>query len=336
MLRSAAMTLLSKTLLTFLYKYLSDVDVEGIEMPSLYGSAEGPGSGWGVRLSNVKLREGAELKTLPGSKKSKPKQPKEKGKEKSPIPKGEDDNDNTQVPIPTEPDCSNKDSGSQKTKKGDKNGTTKAAANTFRDGGQNGDSAPEGQKEKEAYAASVANDGGGKDGVPPTGRKRSDSECTFEDDDSLSSLPGSGVTRPETPTQDSSISFLSCFAPGSEDAKRQAIAKAARQTQLADQNRHHQEQEVDTPSQEEGNGPENARAPKMNGHFKPVSSDDEYLDDTVCKVLDDEFPGNDNGPKGVYEGGDQETSADEDDDGDSQPMILRIGKGGYIGTLDVR
>ena len=62
MLKTAAMTLLSKTLQTFLYKYLSDVDVEGIALPSVYD-----GSGWGVRLSNVKLREGVQLmKQLPG------------------------------------------------------------------------------------------------------------------------------------------------------------------------------------------------------------------------------------------------------------------------------
>jgi hypothetical protein len=65
--RSAAMTLLSKTLQTLLYKYLSDVDVEGVALPSLlYNSSDGH-SGWGVRLSNVKLREGAKLLDLPGT-----------------------------------------------------------------------------------------------------------------------------------------------------------------------------------------------------------------------------------------------------------------------------
>ena len=62
-IHSAAMTLLSKTLQTLLYKYLSDVDVEGVNLP-LYGS-DGH-SGWGVRLSNVKLRTGAKLMDLPG------------------------------------------------------------------------------------------------------------------------------------------------------------------------------------------------------------------------------------------------------------------------------
>ena len=60
-LKSAAMSLLSKTVQTFLTKYLSDVDVEGVTLPSY------DGSGWGVRLSNVQLREGVQLmKMMPG------------------------------------------------------------------------------------------------------------------------------------------------------------------------------------------------------------------------------------------------------------------------------
>ncbi len=59
--RSAAMSILSRTLQTLLYKYLLDVDVEGVALPSLYEN------GWGVRLSNVKLREGIKLMDLPGT-----------------------------------------------------------------------------------------------------------------------------------------------------------------------------------------------------------------------------------------------------------------------------
>jgi hypothetical protein len=61
--KSAAMSLLSRTLQALLYKYLSDVDVEGIALPSFSGSND---SGWGVRLCNVKLRGGATIMTLPG------------------------------------------------------------------------------------------------------------------------------------------------------------------------------------------------------------------------------------------------------------------------------
>ena len=41
-LKTAAMSLLSKTLQTFLTKYLSDVDVEGITLPSYDGSGTSP------------------------------------------------------------------------------------------------------------------------------------------------------------------------------------------------------------------------------------------------------------------------------------------------------
>jgi hypothetical protein len=62
--KSAAMSLLRRALQTLLYKYLSDVDVEGVNLPSLYDS-DGH-SGWGVRLKNVQLRQGVALKELPG------------------------------------------------------------------------------------------------------------------------------------------------------------------------------------------------------------------------------------------------------------------------------
>ena len=76
MLKYAAMSLLSRTLQTFLYKYLLDVDVEGVAMPSFL-DADGH-SGWGVRLCNVRLREGVELMTLPGKRKVRVRRPKSK------------------------------------------------------------------------------------------------------------------------------------------------------------------------------------------------------------------------------------------------------------------
>eukprot|EP00934_Nitzschia_sp_Nitz4_P002444 Nitzschia sp. Nitz4//scaffold71_size96697//36516//40329//NITZ4_004692-RA/size96697-augustus-gene-0.153-mRNA-1//-1//CDS//3329557238//2439//frame0 len=80
MLKSAAMSLLSKTLQTFLYKYLRDVDVEGVALPSVYD-----GSGWGVRLSNVRLREGVQLMhQVPGSLTKKRKKRRKRKVRKSP------------------------------------------------------------------------------------------------------------------------------------------------------------------------------------------------------------------------------------------------------------
>jgi hypothetical protein len=94
MLKTAAMSLLSKTLQTFLYKYLLDVDVEGVAMPS-FMDADGQ-SGWGVRLVNVRLREGVELMTLPGKRKVKRPKPKEDSpKEKG----GEETDERVKVPL---------------------------------------------------------------------------------------------------------------------------------------------------------------------------------------------------------------------------------------------
>jgi len=60
-----AKSLLSKTLRTFLSSYLEDIQLDGIN----YGGENNTSSGWGVKLSNVKLREGMELMKLPGKRK---------------------------------------------------------------------------------------------------------------------------------------------------------------------------------------------------------------------------------------------------------------------------
>ena len=78
-----AKSLLSKTLRAFLRKYLENIELESIDYGSSSSSSKTAGgnannlnhgtgtgnSGWGVRLSNVKLREGMELVKLPGKRK---------------------------------------------------------------------------------------------------------------------------------------------------------------------------------------------------------------------------------------------------------------------------
>ena len=64
-----AKTLLSKTLRTFLRTYLDDIELEGINWSSTVDNNTNNAAGWGVQLSNVKLREGMELMTLPGKRK---------------------------------------------------------------------------------------------------------------------------------------------------------------------------------------------------------------------------------------------------------------------------
>lgn len=87
MLRYTARWFLARTLRTVLSKYLLDIDVDSVYIP--YGDAgpskdgrpaadggsssdDGPESGaggWGIHLSNVRLREGVTLMTLPGRRK---------------------------------------------------------------------------------------------------------------------------------------------------------------------------------------------------------------------------------------------------------------------------
>lgn len=99
-----AKSLLSKTLRAFLSKYLENIELESIDYGrsssssssvSVGGGIDSGGtshsSGWGVRLSNVKLREGMELVKLPGKrkrrtrKKVKRKDNKDKKKKKSSV-----------------------------------------------------------------------------------------------------------------------------------------------------------------------------------------------------------------------------------------------------------
>ncbi|KAL7553614.1 hypothetical protein ACHAWF_016916 [Thalassiosira exigua] len=75
-----AKSLLSRTLKTFLRKYLENIELESINYGASSAAASADdnsgksknatsGSGWGVRLSNVKLREGMTLMKLPGKRK---------------------------------------------------------------------------------------------------------------------------------------------------------------------------------------------------------------------------------------------------------------------------
>lgn len=69
-----AKSLLNKTLRAFLRKYLENIELESINYgyhgssssSSVSADSKADNSGWGVRLSNVKLREGMELMKLPG------------------------------------------------------------------------------------------------------------------------------------------------------------------------------------------------------------------------------------------------------------------------------
>jgi len=358
--------LLSKTLLTFLYKYLSDVDVEGIEMPSLYGSSsEGSGSGWGVRLSNVKLREGAELMTLPGSV-VKQKQKQKKSKAATSDNKTNNNNNSSSSDTMTMDDAAqgatNSDSEKGRTKTSSEKNGFHSSTMTSNTNNKNGNT------------STVTNNNHG------AGRQRLDSECSTieheDDDDDLGSLPENDlVVRPETPTQDSSLSFLSCFAPGNEDPnEKQVVASSA----VHHHHHRHQQQQQQQLQQEEkekqsNNSSKNVSNSNENQLLEEnASRDHHYLkkkfqtrsDDSNIQTTNHEDEKNyenvvpihaaaahaaAQGPE--YSGRIEKqgrlrntaTSSKEnvsennnDETDDSRPMILRIGEGGYIGTLDVR
>jgi hypothetical protein len=318
MLRSAAMTLLSKTLLTFLYKYLSDVDVEGIEMPSLYGSTEGGGSGWGVRLSNVKLREGAELMVLPGSRKAKEK------------PK-------SSVKDPTDGNSTVSSKGSAKKKKkrreDEKHGTETTRNYAHRKG------------DRVAKQNSVGGQTGmlseQQNDIVGMNHVQSSSFNTNSNGDELESTSGSleslevEGTRPETPTQNSSISFLSCFAPGSAKA-----GKNSKQTVGSIPEQNEQEQNLSTEASVEEEGEirqftKEINARTLNGHAEIGT---QVLCDAIQESIDEKLPQipDLSEDEDEEDEGDQ-SDADEDYDAvESPPMALRIGENGSIGTLDVR
>ena len=71
MLLYTARYILSKTLRAALSKYLLDVEFDSIAFPSLVGGDDDDQGGWGLRLTNVRLREGVELITLPGRRRRK-------------------------------------------------------------------------------------------------------------------------------------------------------------------------------------------------------------------------------------------------------------------------
>jgi len=384
MLRSAAMTLLSKTLLTFLYKYLSDVDVEGVEMPSLYGSTEGASSGWGVRLSNVKLREGAELMQLPGSKqkhkpktgntaKSKPKSSNStKESEASAASKSEHLEKSKHSTVSQHQQASSSKTRPKPTKLSGPNGNNEAVDSPHQKTPHKKGKNTKRTKDINKSYSSDSDDGGVDTKNVTRGKAIGKGLESIETEEgSLSSLDDDDDARPDTPNQESSMSFLTCFGPGSEHAakqkdktkgsvhsttsaptsipsKHQTTAAAAAAT--TDQRTQHSNSEPRLQQDREGksrhlsahgNG-------KMNGHFRPVaveSDEDDSIDATDGVIVEEhEFAEDDtiDEDKHIFENknstDDEESEGDDEDENDepTTSMALRIGEGGYIGTLDVR
>ncbi|CAB9524478.1 expressed unknown protein [Seminavis robusta] len=330
MLRSAALTLLSKTLLTFLYKYLSDVDVDGVEMPSLY-STDGHASGWGVRLSNVKLREGAELMILPGTKRK---------------PKPKDANANNENNNGTTTDAViSKDAAEDATEtenaEHDKN-EAELITPLHCNGNRNMVSIEEKDKELLMKKYGIAN-------APSTEDLDADlDELVDELDRSIASMDVESITRPDTPVQDSSIGFLSCFAHSEADIKKPKVEEQREQDANLSSETPSQEEREDEQTRpllsQHANNHHQESDTQMNGHHHHHHSENYVLDmekeaDAVKQGIDDQLPelaSEDDSDEGETDSPPPSTEDENDNERSLPPMALCIGEGGYIGTLDVR
>jgi hypothetical protein len=324
MLRSAAMTLLSKTLLTFLYKYLSDVDVEGVEMPSLYGSSEGQTSGWGVRLSNVKLREGAELMQLPGGKKT-------KSKNEGESPKSSEEKDDA-----TATERAGNDHPCDESE-GSLAGDLSIGGNSLQ---RKSNAIPINDAEDMSFSTLdrhlLPRTPPSEEMVPKTEADKGDFTLETEadhdsDSETLDSLAEG--RRPETPVQHSSLSYLYCLNPGSGNDNKIKDGKPGVQ----------QEQQAHgvplTPSREETEDRNihyrESRHPVMNGDSSAAFPTSNGGNDMRNQT--DVEEGKESGSKNTEQGKEESGLDEEEEETESTtPMVLRIGEGGYIGTLDVR
>ena len=291
------MSLLSKTLQTFLYKYLSDVDVEGVALPSLY---DGASSGWGVRLCNVKLREGVQLmEELPGKIKKKRKKKKTKQKPST----------------SSSSSSSSSSSLSESKKQGSTQATTKSS--------QVPPSIVTDDDQVDAKVYEEVNKVLDRSINVETG-KTMDTDYNDDDDDDASlelreiqmKSPNnaddgdSTSSRPSTPIQNSK-SILSCFYKGSKKS-----SSSTNRTGMSDASLHR-----NSSSKETGLERQPQRIVKTMNQHENKDSEPEWVSESLKSDTSN-----------VDRQGDNEEEYEEYD----QPMKLVLGEEGRIGTLDVR
>ena len=305
LLKSAAMGLLSRTLQTLLNKYLLEVDVEGVAMPSLI-DVDGQ-SGWGVRLCNVRLREGVELMTLPGKRTVKKRRLKRKKREK-----------------------------------GSNGATSSVNAEMKQSSGSavNNGKAPKNEDTKERCTSKEENlvDGvdseivqllNGQAQVKRSPRSRLMSEDT-DVESALSSRAASPTVMCRSSVRSAVTGCLSrgrsSGGPGADDEGEVETPTAPPSGGAAALRRSVVEHNVvfDTKHLEDG------YSMNPNELFKPIESDEWNAKAIIVETVDDDNQCNSNGKgEDEYEEEEEEYSIEED-------MVLFLGKAGRIGTLDVR
>eukprot|EP00529_Nitzschia_sp_RCC80_P018253 CAMPEP_0113447862 /NCGR_PEP_ID=MMETSP0014_2-20120614/4461_1 /TAXON_ID=2857 /ORGANISM="Nitzschia sp." /LENGTH=851 /DNA_ID=CAMNT_0000339039 /DNA_START=152 /DNA_END=2703 /DNA_ORIENTATION=+ /assembly_acc=CAM_ASM_000159 len=365
-LKTAAMAVLSKTLQTFLSKYLSDVDVEGVALPSVYD-----GSGWGVRLSNVKLREGVELmKTMPGGITKTRKKKKKKKKKLLRRRRARKQQQQQQ-----------QQRGAKSRQKGDK-----GYGSSYAIGGSDDGDDDDGQQQRKQYREyeleDINVDDVGVDGKtgPDSERRRRKNNINNNSNNRGRSYSSSMVSpdvmdtvdetttdyymsgsddddddgddpvasRPMTPVQQERQSFLSCFS----SKRTTTTAKTKKQGGSTTSSSNTKIEQLPYLDDDEGGGggggntdrddltqnQDSSRGRPLPGTFFRNNDDHGYAD------FDEEYgDDNDNGSIVDEEYGDDE---DDDDDDESdfeieeeeyeQPVRLCLGADGRVGILDVR
>lgn len=285
--------MLSKTLQTFLSKYLSDVDVEGIALPSLYDNSS---SGWGVRLRHVKLREGVQLlEELPGKLKLKRKR-KRKRKQKGPKKntskaKGSSSEKETIAstvkiqpkPAETVPE----------TVPVPKDGASLKPKTLFEEDEKSNPALDDASLELQDLNMNV-----------------NESVVYYTDDEN-----SVGSARPQTPVQDSK-SLFSCFYNSKSNNLHMHRVSSHGETKSGK-----------VPTTIDTDAVDPARKTDAIEEHSEAQSHDSYKQSLAGAEREDKTE-----PLGEEEDEEEEDEYEEYE----QPMKLRLGQGGRIGTLDVR
>lgn len=315
MLKTAAMSLLSKTLQTFLYKYLSDVDVEGVALPSVYD-----GSGWGVRLSNVKLREGVQLmEQMPGKQVKKRRRVKKKQKKRY---ISDDELADVDVDVSRHDEASLPqgyvDSGDDFPDGPDTPPPKRHLEHDFERFADEERLKQDGELQEASLHFSDAGQ------LRPT-RSRASSTDELEvaiDDYGGDEQQDDPSPRPSTPLQDSK-SIFSCFTKGKKGTKRKD-ADGGGDDSTATLN---DMPELDQPADDASSKPPVSvvqEAP-MNRQVSALAMDEKKeIDEMGASV------------KSVEPGMENETDNEDEFEEYEQPYKLCLGDSGRIGTLDIR
>lgn len=339
-LHSAAMGLLSRTLQALLSKYLAEVDVEGVALPSL---TAGNSTGWGVRLVNVKLRNGTKLMDLHAP------LPSEKTKKKSPTKERPSHTTTTNTSTSSARQRQQRDTVQNKQQRGSNGRKTNSAAQQLDDRSQASD-----YKKVDGNGVQLEGSGIAESRVSAADTSSVSMPLHQSMKDGLETVATEIETDSETVTSNTKTivrkhsSWLRSWYYGCGESVEEAPLM---------------EEDEDNMNDDEGGA-----GGIIDDYFPSPIKHDDFIDDAACMPPSipllhvDPLAGSNSfdcdsspvdshwnrGNGGGGEDGEAHHFDDEYMDDDEiktnneqpqqqrQPMMLRLGKGGTIGTLDVR